>query len=80
MFTKEMMAALEADGEKLRQMTGEDHGPVFPQRASAMNEFQSAPHAPIRCRTVSGQIKKGPRLNTRWPGASLRRAAAGEMR
>lgn len=26
---KEMMAALEADGEKLRQMTGEDHGPYF---------------------------------------------------
>jgi hypothetical protein len=29
MFSKEMMAALEADGEKLRQLTGEDHGPVF---------------------------------------------------
>lgn len=29
MFTKEMMAALEADGEKLRQLTGEEHGPVF---------------------------------------------------
>jgi hypothetical protein len=26
---KEMMAALEADGEKLRQLTGEDHGPAF---------------------------------------------------
>jgi hypothetical protein len=26
---KEMMAALEADGEKLRQLTGEDHGPYF---------------------------------------------------
>jgi hypothetical protein len=29
MFTKEMQAALEADGEKLRQLTGEDHGPHF---------------------------------------------------
>ncbi len=29
MFTKEMQEALEADGEKLRQMTGQDHGPVF---------------------------------------------------
>lgn len=29
MFTKEMIAALEADGEKLRQLTGEDHGPEF---------------------------------------------------
>lgn len=27
MWTKEMMAALEADGEKLRQLTGEEHGP-----------------------------------------------------
>lgn len=26
---KEMMKALEADGGKLRQMTGEDHGPRF---------------------------------------------------
>jgi hypothetical protein len=26
---KEMMKALEADGEKLRQLTGEDHGPYF---------------------------------------------------
>jgi hypothetical protein len=29
LMNKEMMAALEADGEKLRQLTGEDHGPVF---------------------------------------------------
>ena len=29
MFTKEMQKALEADGEKLRQFTGKDHGPVF---------------------------------------------------
>jgi hypothetical protein len=29
MWTREMMKALEADGEKLRQLTGEDHGPVF---------------------------------------------------
>jgi hypothetical protein len=28
-FDKEMQAALEADGEYLRQMTGEDHGPFF---------------------------------------------------
>lgn len=28
-FTKEMLAALRADGEKLRQMTGEEHGPAF---------------------------------------------------
>ncbi|MEO1721364.1 MAG: hypothetical protein AAFR84_03045 [Pseudomonadota bacterium] len=26
---EEMMRALEADGEKLRQLTGDDHGPVF---------------------------------------------------
>jgi hypothetical protein len=29
MFDKEMMKALEADGEKLTQLTGEDHGPAF---------------------------------------------------
>ena len=29
MFTKEMQKALKADGEKLRQLTGEDHGPIF---------------------------------------------------
>ena len=28
-MTEEMRKALEADGEKLRQMTGEDHGPTF---------------------------------------------------
>lgn len=26
-MSKEMQKALEADGEKLRQLTGEDHGP-----------------------------------------------------
>ena len=29
---KTMMAALEADGEKLRALTGEDHGPHFVTR------------------------------------------------
>ena len=29
-FSKEMVAALEADGEKLRQLTGDDHGPFWP--------------------------------------------------
>lgn len=29
MWDKEMQRALEDDGEKLRQLTGEDHGPVF---------------------------------------------------
>jgi hypothetical protein len=28
-FDREMQAALEADGEKLRHLTGEDHGPYF---------------------------------------------------
>ena len=30
-MTKEMMEALIADGEKLRQLTGEDHGPFCPR-------------------------------------------------
>ncbi|RVP13116.1 hypothetical protein CN085_19585 [Sinorhizobium meliloti] len=29
MFDKEMQKALQADGEYLRQMTGEDHGPTY---------------------------------------------------
>lgn len=29
MVSKEMQKALEADGEKLRQLTGKDHGPRF---------------------------------------------------
>jgi hypothetical protein len=28
-ISKEMQKALEADGEKLRQLTGKDHGPRF---------------------------------------------------
>ena len=28
-FDREMQRALNADGKKLRQLTGEDHGPVF---------------------------------------------------
>ena len=28
---KEMRRALEADGKKLRQLTGQDHGPYFPE-------------------------------------------------
>jgi len=35
-FDDEMMKALEADGEKLRQLTGKDHGPFpFPHIAGA---------------------------------------------
>ncbi len=30
-FDDEMMRALESDGEKLRAMTGEDHGPHCPE-------------------------------------------------
>lgn len=29
-WSKELIAALEADGDKLAQLTGEDHGPWFP--------------------------------------------------
>lgn len=29
MFDDEMMKALEADGEKLKALTGQDHGPHF---------------------------------------------------
>jgi hypothetical protein len=36
---KEMQRALEADGEKLRGLTGEDHGPVF-VGAMSWDEFE----------------------------------------
>ena len=52
-FTPEMMAALEADAEKLEQQTGEDHAPVFihdtcplcGQSASGHGDCD-APHCP----------------------------------
>jgi hypothetical protein len=34
-FDKEMQRALEADGEKLRQLTGVDHGPHFVNETAA---------------------------------------------
>lgn len=41
-LNSEMMRALEADGEKLRRMTGEDHGPFFPD---ALEDFAPAVEA-----------------------------------
>lgn len=43
--TPEMRRALEADGEKLRQLTGEDHGPHFipePVRSAEQITFERA--------------------------------------
>src|SRR6266446_9601298 len=34
LFTEAMQQALEADGEKLQQLTGEDHGPYFPAEST----------------------------------------------
>lgn len=48
MFTKEMMKALEQDGEKLRQLTGEDHGPVF-LSDGCEHVFEVDGPAPGRC-------------------------------
>lgn len=45
MFTKEMQKALEADGEKLRQLTGKDHGPVFMD----FYKWESAEHRACDC-------------------------------
>ena len=39
MFSKEMQDALIADGEKLAQLTGEDHGPYFLQEGEADKSF-----------------------------------------
>lgn len=37
-FDKAMRDALRADGEKLAQLTGEDHGPHFPDAGQSMDE------------------------------------------
>jgi len=41
---KEMQKALEADGEKLRQLTGEDHGPF------SLERFDEASNHPYECK------------------------------
>lgn len=43
-FADEMWEALEADGEKLRQLTGEDHGPwsIYPGQAPCPACFESS--------------------------------------
>ena len=48
-FSPEMQRALEQDGEKLRQLTGEDHGPVFVHDATdrpveQFTEINPPPH------------------------------------
>ena len=48
-FDREMQRALELDGEKLRQLTGEDHGPYFladeyPGQAPCPACFESSGH------------------------------------
>lgn len=43
---KEMMKALEADGEKLRQLTGEDHGPWAAPEPWSYLETTPAANAP----------------------------------
>lgn len=41
-FDHEMQRALELDGEKLRQMTGDDHGPWYPGQAPCPYCFESS--------------------------------------
>lgn len=39
---KEMLAALEADGLKLKQLTGEDHGPWFLEEVEVVDYDQTS--------------------------------------
>jgi hypothetical protein len=48
-FDREMMAALEADGEKLRQMTGKDHGPWFIEESDPYPGYGPCPHCFESC-------------------------------
>lgn len=50
---EEMRKALEADGEKLRQLTGEDHGPVFVP-VNAAGETRRCPECGAPGRYVHG--------------------------
>ena len=44
-WDRQMLAALEADGEKLRQLTCEDHGPFdFPAVSSEMEWLRAGTH------------------------------------
>ncbi len=48
---QEMSNALEADGDKLRQLTGEDHGPMTLEQAIAPEPILSLPDShPFRRR------------------------------
>lgn len=60
-FDKEMIQALEADGEKLRQLTGEDHGPHFPDLANLQVIGISEPRAEHRfdCALCKLSIHRG---------------------
>lgn len=57
-FTQEMRRALEADGEKLRQLTGEDHGPEFLltcpecEGEGSWEEPEPLPDDPFRCKVI----------------------------
>lgn len=44
MFGREMQMALEADGEKLRQLTGEDHGPYFVEESEICIQTSDKSH------------------------------------
>jgi hypothetical protein len=54
MMNKEMQKALEADGEKLRQLTGEDHGPwIFCPECGGEGSYEKPeplPDDPFRCK------------------------------
>jgi hypothetical protein len=53
---EELMAALEADGEKLRQLTGRDHGPWFDPEPTDEGDVWDDDSVPVN---IWGEVKEG---------------------
>jgi hypothetical protein len=66
-FDKDMIAALQADGEYLKAMTGEDHGPHFPDLANLQVISVTEPKATHRfdCATCRKSIHRGD-VHKKW--------------
>jgi len=67
-FSTEMQAALEADGEKLRQLTGEDHGPYFPDLPEGITMiFMNSPNKVVDVHNAIAEAVSEPELRLEPP-------------
>lgn len=49
MFTKEVQKALQADGEKLRQLTDQEHGPKFCDSLAGFTQWEPSEKRACEC-------------------------------